>query len=485
MKIQYMRNIRIGQRILILLQFMSIPTIIIFVLFLFMINRLQDSQSRIFLENISSIRAAYNLELALLDLKGFRANYILDGDRKWLKKFDDNVREFNRWYNEAFESATTETERDILSAMSLDFEKFIELHREIVALAEKKNKKAATEMLLDKSPVIYTAIYEGCERLIHKNEALISETEEGVKHFLKISTILGYLIIVIFVFIGIILAFVITRSIVDPIREMEKSGGDFGSVGESKNEMERLKERYQQMLGIIQDNQQKMVESERKAAIGEIAAGMSHELNNPIGIIYGFAEMLLSSGSLSDHDRDMVNDIFKESGRCKKLLGDLLDFAKSPEPNYRVSDIKKLVKDTVKMLAGQARFRHISFKTRFPAGKINIRMDDVQMRQVFLNLLLNACDAAKEQNGVITASLHREEKTVQVIISDNGDGIKQEDLARIFNPFFSTKAEGSGLGLALSRDIINKHNGRIEASSEYGKGASFIISLPEGLHGAN
>jgi two-component system, NtrC family, sensor kinase len=261
------------------------------------------------------------------------------------------------------------------------------------------------------------------------------------------------------------------------IKAMEQASRDFIPDKSGQNEIEMLKERFEMMIKTINDNQRKLIISERRAAIGEIAAGISHELNNPIGVIYGFAQLLVGRPQITESDREFIEDIFRESERCKMLLKDLLDFARTPEPNYLETDIINLVEETAGLVENQTKYEKIKLEIKKTGDRHSAVIDPFQIKQVLLNLLNNSCDAMNN-SGVISILIDNNNEALKIHVKDHGSGIKPNEIEKIFTPFYTTKEEGVGLGLAVCRDIIAKHNGTITVNRNYSEGAHFIIDIP-------
>lgn len=478
MRIAGFKNLKITYRILIGFQFMMIPAIMIFIVLFFMLHKVQDINRTILIKNLTSINAAYNVENALLNLKELRANYILDGNRKWLKEFDESVVVFNFWYNKAFEVANTDDEKDILSDMSLEFSHYLEAHKDILYLVQKGKRDQAVHLLLVKSMGHFNAIHHDCVQLIASNNSIISDSEKKLREYSSNSLYLSYAIIFCFIVLGVILVYLISKSIVEPIEEMVNASERVFPVDTDKTEIASLKQRFEMMIEAIKANQQKLIISERRAAVGEIAAGISHELNNPIGVICGFTELLLKRKEITESDREFINDINNEAQRCKKLLGQMLDFARTPAPRYIETDIKGLLNETIRLFNSE-KFRGVRISFIAPDDSPLILADAVQIRQVLFNLILNSCEAMNCY-GDVDINLSYTESAAEILISDTGPGIGEDVMGRIFTPFFTTKAGGVGLGLAVCSDLIEKHNGSITAKNKNSRGAEFFISLPIG-----
>jgi signal transduction histidine kinase len=473
------RQTHITQRMVILYQIMIIPMITLLILLLLVSSKLHDIETNIMIENVISIRAGYNVQNSIVNLRGFNAYYIITRDEHWIDEFQANTREFNQWFDMAEKYATTDIEKDILKQMSGDYKNYLECHKEIVNLVKKGDTRNATHVLLNKLHTYYKRIFDGCEKLIQTNDSLIRGKEKVALKYLKYSKIFGYAIVTFFIIIGIMVLLIITRSIINPLRQIEKESRGFSIGGKHKGELVVLQERFRAMMKSVNENQVRIIRSEKRAAIGEIAAGISHELNNPIGIISGFSELLLKSGKLGKKEMAIAQEIHRESIRCRGLLGDLLNFARTPKPNKRNTDIATLIRKIVSIYSDQERFRNVIFDVESSSPKIFLKIDPLQMRQVMENLINNACDAMKNK-GKIGIDINTKQNITEIRIKDSGPGVAEDIIDKIFTPFFSTKKKGTVLGLAICRDIIDKHNGEIHCSSS-GKGSIFSITLKKGV----
>ncbi len=472
------RGFHISRKILIPMEMLTVPSIIILIIFSIILNRFIEMESRIFISNINSIRAAYNLEIALLSLKGYKSYYILNPRKRWIRDFDQNVEKFNYWYNQAFISADTDYERNILSVISLDFSKYLALHRKIIVLADANHEAEAIDLLLNENDKNYRGIMDGCASFIASNERLINEAEARARKLNLIGEIAGYAIISLLALFGVILAFLLTRRVVQPIHDILDSEDILTIRKNDDEDIRQLKTRFNLMISTIKESQKKLLEADKRSSIGQMAAGLSHELNNPIGVICGITEVMIRRGGMNDADREMLRQVNSEAERCKKLVRSMLDFARSPEPVFEKADLKSLIKRNVAMLRNQDIYRDVRFTLKLPKKSCRIEMDSMQISQVVLNLLLNACDAV-DFSGQITITVTQKFREVHLSVRDSGHGIKEEDMDAIFIPFFSTKPKGTGLGLAVSRDIIEKHRGTLTVENTSASGTEFLIILPE------
>jgi PAS domain S-box-containing protein len=225
--------------------------------------------------------------------------------------------------------------------------------------------------------------------------------------------------------------------------------------------------------------QEELVESEKHAAVGKLAAGVAHELNNPLTGILTFSETLLDDTPQDSPVREDLEVIMRETFRCRQIVRDLLDFSRQARPNPQVLSIVPVVKKAVQLVDKQAAFKDIDFVLQLDEDA-SVRADFNQLQQLFLNLVINARDAM-DGKGMLSVRARRNStgRRVVVDVSDNGCGIASENIDKIFEPFFSTKGQrGNGLGLAAVRSIVEQHKGSISVQSKPGEGSTFSISLP-------
>jgi PAS domain S-box-containing protein len=239
------------------------------------------------------------------------------------------------------------------------------------------------------------------------------------------------------------------------------------------------------MIGIIRDlTEQKEIEqlekqllqADKLATVGQLASGVAHEINNPLGNISLYAQMLLKTVE-NENERNKLNIINDESNRAAHIVKGLLDFARQSEPRMTLTDVNNEVRKGLDLLEHQ--MKDIKVTTIFQTLP-EICCDPGQISQVIINMITNSIQAIKE-NGEIKIETRLEKNNIEIIISDNGCGIPEKNLGKIFDPFFTTKEPGvgTGLGLSISYGIIKRHNGSIEVKSQLGKGTTFVIKLPK------
>ncbi len=233
---------------------------------------------------------------------------------------------------------------------------------------------------------------------------------------------------------------------------------------------------------------EQLLQSQKLASIGELSAGIAHEINNPLAIIRQEAEWLLhifkkESPPDAAEIKNCLTEIVHQVDRAREITHNLLNFARRRQPVVQAVDLNRLVEDMTLLVAKEAQQNHISVVKQLQPDLPSINSDAPLLRQVILNLLNNAIQATGPDGTVTVTTRVTDANQVMVQVDDTGCGIPKEHLAQIFDPFFTTKPQGKGTGLGLSicHGIIERLGGKISATSEEEKGSSFIIKLPEAL----
>ncbi|MEW5947520.1 MAG: ATP-binding protein, partial [bacterium] len=234
-----------------------------------------------------------------------------------------------------------------------------------------------------------------------------------------------------------------------------------------------------------EEMQRLLMQSEKLSALGELISGVAHELNNPLSAVLGFSQLLLLEKDKPKEELAAdLRKIVDNAERCRRIVRNLLIFARRHRPEKTVVDVIGIIEDVVALREYQLRVEDIAVLRTYPEKRagINLFADRHQLHQVLLNLINNAEYSVKETGkpGAIIISVERENGEVLIVVEDTGAGIRKEDITRVFDPFYTTKAPGvgTGLGLSVSYGIIREHGGTIWAESEYGHGAAFYIRLP-------
>jgi signal transduction histidine kinase len=241
----------------------------------------------------------------------------------------------------------------------------------------------------------------------------------------------------------------------------------------------RLYEDLKGQMAELKQTQAQLIQSAKLAAIGELAANIAHEINNPLTSVLGFASYLAEQAQPGDSMREELTMILEEATRARDIVRDLLDFSRRREFATEPADLNAVVEQTVAMLRRQGALDNIALREIYAADLPMVEIDVPRIKQVFVNIINNALHAMPN-GGSLTLRTAAADNVVKVEFTDTGTGIAPDHLDKIFDPFFTTKPEvsGTGLGLSVSLGIVQSHGGNIEVKSEVGKGSTFTVRLP-------
>ena len=231
------------------------------------------------------------------------------------------------------------------------------------------------------------------------------------------------------------------------------------------------------------ESEMRLVMNERLAALGEMASGIAHEINNPMATIAACTEGLLKRVETSEVDLSLFKHYLKiieeEISRCKNITDHMLSFVREPFDRKQEIDIHEIFNKSLTMIGFQGRLNNVTIHRNFSEEKLRLKGNEGELIQLFRVIILNALDAM-EDNGTLTLETGNEGNSLFVKISDTGCGIPSGLINRIFDPFFTTKSKkgGTGLGLSIGYSIVKENNGKIDVTSEEGKGTVFTITLP-------
>jgi signal transduction histidine kinase len=314
------------------------------------------------------------------------------------------------------------------------------------------------------------------------------------------STGLLVIALVLVVIAGIIINVKLATSIATPIRNLERitkkiTRGDFSEVIEVRghDEVASLAESFNQMedkldhamtaleetIKRLREKQDQLVEAEKLALVGKLAAGIAHEINNPLTSVLTFSNLMLEQCAPDDPRRERLRLMARETERARNIVRQLLNFGRETVIKPEKININQPVAEIADSLVAQEAFKGIELAMKLGDDLPEIEADPAQIGQVVLNMLLNAIHAITPP-GRIEVSTRLAGTQVEIVFTDTGKGIPEEHLHKIFDPFFTTKdaSKGTGLGLAVSYGIVKKHGGDIEVASTEGKGTIFTVRLP-------
>ena len=240
-----------------------------------------------------------------------------------------------------------------------------------------------------------------------------------------------------------------------------------------------LEQKVDQRTRELKEIQVQLIQSEKLASVGKLAAGVAHEINNPLTAILTNSSLMLTDLPPEHSMREDMQTIVNETLRCRKIVKGLLDFARQTTPEKQLINVNEIINGTVSLVQNQAKMQNIELHLTLEPSLPKVMVDVQQIQQVFVNIIVNAADVMPDGGKLTIASgVDSKNNMVTISFSDSGPGIDQQHIDKLFDPFFTTKETGTGLGLAISYGIIERHNGTIEVRNNLTGGAVFTIKLP-------
>jgi len=349
-----------------------------------------------------------------------------------------------------------------------------------------------TRQLLEEERAFHLAddIMNEINTMVHFTSSKLEKRTDSILDDIKITKTALYTLIILTPFFVAFVSYLFGRQLTQPIKTLLEAtrklkGGNLDHrVPALKYEFGEVATSFNEMATSLKEQILNMQRAEQMVIIGELAAGLAHEIKNPLSGIKVTLELLTEDANISEHDRDIGARAIEKINQIELLLKSLLNFAKPPTPQFITTDINKVLEKIVEFAKKYPAFSSgeqspIEVTMDLGDSVPKILADQMQLEQAFLNLILNAADAMPE-GGTLKLKTEYDEKKdmVDLEISDTGTGIEKYKTEDIFKPFFTTKPRGTGLGLAVTKRFIEQNKGQILVESVYGEGTTFKISLP-------
>ena len=447
-------------------------------------------------ENLASVRAAEELEIAVLEQRGFVSSYLLDGgNTKWLDGLRERERGFRVWLDRAHKTAHTSEERGILTELEKVYLQYDAARDEVVTLYNQGETVAATKLLVNDVAFHYNEAYNLCESFIAANERYVNRTVDDARRQIRLVSLGVGACLLLTIGLGVVLLWLFFYGVIFPVHAMVAEARGF--VGETPSEDQPLPTDELRAVGIYLRNlmsdvtdtrttldrsRRELKNAEKLASVGKLAASVAHEIRNPLTAIKMWLFSIQKEVGESESLDRKVGIISEEVGRLESIVRNFLEFSRPPELKLAVESVSTILDKTLELA-----------EPRIAADKIRLLREDApdlpliladreQLRQVLLNLLNNAAEAIGEEGQISVVTTkerdQREHEMVVVRVSDSGPGIPEEVARRIFEPFFSTKDEGTGLGLCIAARIMARHEGRLVLESSTERRTTLAIHIP-------
>jgi len=439
-------------------------------------------------QNISALMAAQKLETALVMQKGLLTYYFLTSSSDWLEQLKDRENEFKQWLEKARNANFIKEAGPIINEIESRYIRYAFDRGEVIKLYKEGDREEGVKRHWEVRSQFF-AIFDLAEKFKQIHEKSI----EAQRNILRESARNVFLFVLAEIFgiviLTVVLTFTIIKQVMGPIREILLKTDNKKTHVQIGNEIKDLSRVVNDMAADIdqarlnlEKSREHLAQSEKLATVGKLAAGMAHSVRNPLTSVKMRMFSLERSLQLNAVQKDDLEVISEEIRHIDTILRNFLEFARPPKLLFQMVSPSDVIDMTIELL----RHRFETYKTSIQVKRRErlprIPADSDQLKEVLVNLMINACEAMGEGGTIrIFEELEQHEffgDAIKIQIEDSGPGISEEILEKIFEPFFSIKEEGSGLGLSIARRIIEDHGGEILVASQEGKGATFCIVLP-------
>lgn len=428
----------------------------------------------------AAVRQSFELAAAVREQYIHMAHGVVEGDRShvdhyitWHQRILDRVRTLEgiapaseRWRIEQVASLSEGAHVRFMESLL----PAVERQDRPTIVAEHRLIQRDTQLASEHADAIATAI-----------ESRMADTHRAATNATARAFLMGAMCVTFVVGLSIFFIIRLRRAVLVPLRKLAEAAQVFGEGDASfrvgpvgRGELLAVARAFDRMAEEISNRQAQILKSERMAAVGRVAAGIAHELNNPIAIIRGYLKTMEPTGDVETLGEEL-RILDEEAERCQRIAEDLLTYARPKELHYEAVEMKPLLDEVAERLASTTEDAGVHLAVQASEGRIE--GDPLRLRQVFLNLLLNA-QQASPPDGPIEIVGRSLPEGYEVSIADRGRGITEDDRRHIFEPFFTTRGDGTGLGLAVVHGIVRAHQGEIEVNAREGGGTTFTIRLP-------
>lgn len=439
-------------------------------------------------ENVETLQIVEALVVELAKQKGFVSYYFLDGDLEWLRKLDTHRQVFQNTLLKVRKLAADAEQKKTLALIEKEYRRYTSERDAVIELYKSGNKDAGAILHRNVRNGFFTILAQ-CENYKKINVSRVHQLKKrGLAESMRLRIIAGC-VIVISLFLAVLLAIILVRDILLPIRKLIILLNRHSLPPPSENDMVELSRSVYELIADMDNTQSKLeksretlIQSEKMAMVGKLAAGMAHSIRNPFTSVKMRLFTLNRSLELSEEQKEDFDVISEEIRHVDTIVQNFLEFSRPPKLMLQSVSPSTVVDMTLQLLKHRLRSYEVDVAVQRDTTLPDIEADPEQLKEVMVNLIVNACEAMRGK-GEITileaVSTERNSKQNVIIrISDSGPGIPVATQGKIFDHFFTTKEEGTGLGLCIAKRIIAEHKGELSMYSEEGTGTFFTITIP-------
>lgn len=447
-------------------------------------------------ENVSSLRAAEELEIALLEQRGLVVSFIFDNENaEWLNELERKKRSFDDALDQARKTAHTPNEKRILDGLEEAYREYDEKRAEMIALRQSGDRDKTNGLFLGEVSSLFRKVDRLSRDFVADNKRFIDSTTARAQRQTRRITWLVAAFACLTIGLSITLAWLFFHGVLFPLRKMVAEARDFAgqrtisSPEMPTDELPAVGEYLHSLMcdvsdarSALEENRRRLMNAEKLATVGKLAAGVAHEIRNPLTAVkmwlFSIRKAVGDEPDL-DHKCEVISE---EITRLERIVCNFLEFSRPPAPKLEAISVSLLIDKTLGLFGHQIEEKGLHLVRRGDEQVLPVRADGEQLKQVFVNVLDNAVEATAERGEiriVVDAAGGAGDRSMVVVrIQDTGRGIPQDVCERIFEPFYTTKDDGTGLGLCIAAQIMARHNGRLVLESSTDRGTTFAVWIP-------
>ncbi|MEA1949221.1 MAG: ATP-binding protein [Thermodesulfobacteriota bacterium] len=482
------RRINLRNRIYLILAALVIITLLGGLITVWYTYRLERVLTAIIDRNLVAYQSAESFETSLINQKGFVSYYFLDGDPNWLRQLGKYRQIFNEQLHTARLLVEDQEQKEAIDQIEREYRLYIHDKDRVIA-HYKAGEREKGARLHRKVRDRFFNILELCEgyKDFHTKRIMLARNE-SLLQARKLRFIAGAAILVVFS-LSVLLAFILANQILDPLRRLAQEANKEGALKKSGDEVKAISRSVHDLIEAagqthieLERSREHLLQAEKMAMVGKLAAGMAHSIRNPLTSVKMRLFSLSRSLKLTDYQKEDFDVISEEIRHTDAIVQSFLEFARPPRLKMQQISPSIVIDMGLQLLEHRLKSYDVTVDVNRERLLPEIQADPEQLKEVLVNLMINACEAMAQGGSIV---LQEEEalapslgRVAVIRLKDNGPGIPESIRDRIFQPFFSTKEEGTGLGLSIATRIVEEHQGRLDVQSKEGQGSTFIITLP-------
>jgi len=475
-------------RIYVILTAMVLITVAGGIVLVFYTYRMQSLLTSITQKNLVAFEAAESLETALVNQKGFVSYYFLDGDPKWLRQLDEYRRIFKARSDEVHSLATSDQEREVISRIAAEYHQYISKKDQVIGLYKSGQRKEGAILHVEVRRHFFSVL-ELCETFKNLQKAKIQKQRLDSHRDAASLRLIAGAAMFISCLLAILLSLVLIGQILVPIRKLAAAAERKEEASRPENEVTALSRSVHGLLDDVDQTQtelkrsrESLLQAEKLALVGKLAAGMAHSIRNPFTSVKMRLFSLGRSLELSEIQKEDFEVISEEIRHIDTIVQNFLEFSRPPKLKMQQLSLSAVVDQAIQLLKYRLKAYEVTVTIERRQALPPVEADPEQMKEVLVNLIVNACEAMIKGGSIVVTEDVLSDPVLGMVavvrVGDTGPGIPASIKEKVLQPFFTTKEEGTGLGLSIAARIVNDHHGRLNVESEEGAGTTFSITLP-------